>query len=118
MTYNTEEINALIRNRRSVFPRDYSGEIVDDKIILQMMENANWAPNHKMTEPWRFVIFSGEGLHRLGEFQAACYKRVTEAKGTFNLDRYEGLLSTPAKSSHIISVGMKRDELKRLPETE
>ena len=118
MKFNTDDINSLIRNRRSVFPRDYSTETVDDAVITQMLENANWAPNHKLTEPWRFVVFSGEGLRKLGEFQAACYKRVTEAKGTFSLDRFEALTITPLKSSHIISVGMKRDELKRLPEIE
>jgi nitroreductase len=118
MKFNVEEVNRLMRRRRSVFPKDYSGEIVEDVVVNQMLENANWAPNHKMTEPWRFVVFKGEGLRKLGEFQAACYKRVTEAKGTYSLDRYETLLSTPLKSSHIISVGMKRDEMKRLPEME
>ena len=114
----SEEVNILIRERRSVFPRDYSGEKVDDAIIRQMLENANWAPNHKMTEPWRFVVFTGEGLKKLAAFQAECYKKVTEGKGTFNLDKYEGLLITPLKSSHIIAVGVKRDEAKRLPEIE
>jgi nitroreductase len=114
----TDDVNILIRERRSVFPRDYSGEKVDDKIIDQMLENANWAPNHKMTEPWRFVVFTGAGLQKLATFQAECYKKVTEGKGTFNLDKYEGLLVTPLKSSHIIAVGVKRDEAKRLPEIE
>jgi nitroreductase len=118
MKFNSEVVNQLIKQRRSVFPRDYSGARVEDEIVMQMLENANWAPNHKMTEPWRFTVFSDDGLRMLGEFQAACYKRVTEAKGTFSLDRYEGLLITPTKSSHIISIGMKRDEQKRLPELE
>ncbi len=118
MRFNIEEVNQLIRHRRSVFPRDYSGEIVDDVIVTQMLENANWAPNHKMTEPWRFMVFTRDGLRKLGEFQAACYKRVAEAKGNYSLDRHQALLITPLKSSHIISVGMKRDELKRLPEIE
>jgi nitroreductase len=118
MKYNVEEVNRLIRERRSVFPRDYSGEKVKDEIIQQMLDNANWAPTHKLTEPWRFVVFSGEGLKKLATFQATCYKNVTEAKGTFSLDKYEGMLVSPMKSSHIISVGMKRDEMKRLPEIE
>ena len=66
--FNTSEINRLIRERRSVYPAQYSGEKVDDSIIKQMLENANWAPNHKKTEPWRFTVFSGEGLKQLAKF--------------------------------------------------
>ncbi len=118
MKFNIDEVNQLIRTRRSVFPKDYTGERVDDSIVNQMLENANWAPNHKMTEPWRFVVFTGEGLKKLAEFQAACYKEVTSRSATFKDDRYQALLIKPMQSSHIIAVGMKRDDLKRLPEIE
>jgi len=112
------EVDQLIRQRRSVYPKDYTGEIVSDKIISQILENANWAPNHKQTEPWRFVVFSGEGLKKLSWFQSECYKNVTIANGTYKEDRYLALQSKPMESSHIIAVGMKRDEAKRLPEWE
>ena len=118
MKFNTKEVNRLIHERRSVFPKDYSGERGDDEVIDQMLENANWAPNHKLTEPWRFVVFSDQGLNKLAAFQAECYRKVTEVKGTFREDRYEALLSKPMESSHIISIGMKRDERKSLPEIE
>jgi len=112
------EVDQLIRQRRSVYPKDYTGEVVSDKIISQILENANWAPNHKQTEPWRFVVFSGEGLKKLSWFQSECYKNVTIANGTYKEDRYLALQSKPMESSHIIAVGMKRDEAKRLPEWE
>lgn len=118
MNFNVEELNQLIRLRRSVYPKDYSGEIVPEHVINQMLENANWAPNHKLTEPWRFVVFSGEGLKKLAAFQSECYKQVTEANGTFQQDRYQSLQSKPMESSHIIAIGMKRDATKRLPEWE
>jgi nitroreductase len=118
MTFNIEEINTLIRSRRSVFPKDYTGEKVSDEIVTQMLENANWAPTHKLTEPWRFVIFTGEGLKKLAAFQAECYKQVTTANGSFKEDRFQNLLKKPMESSHIISIGMKRDEKKSLPEVE
>jgi nitroreductase len=112
------ELDQLIRHRRSVFPRDYSGERVSDEIINQMLENANWAPTHKFTEPWRFVVFTGEGLKQLAAFQSECYKVVTTADGTFRQDKYQSLLEKPLETSHIIVIGMKRDEAKRLPEWE
>jgi nitroreductase len=118
MNSNLDYFNQLIRSRRSVFTKDYSGEKVDDTIIKQMLENANWAPTHKLTEPWRFVVFSGEGLKKLAAFQSECYKQVTQAKGTFDEKKYEGLKSKPLECSHVIAVGMKRDEKKSLPEWE
>lgn len=33
--------------------------------LEQMLEAANWAPTHGRTEPWRFVVLSGEGLQEM-----------------------------------------------------
>jgi nitroreductase len=118
MNFNQKEINQLIRFRRSVFPKDYSGEAVPEEVINQMLENANWAPTHKFTEPWRFTVFTGAGLKTLAAFQSECYKQVTTADGSFREDRYVGLQSKPLEASHIIAVWMKRDEGNRLPEWE
>lgn len=118
MKFNPQEVNELMRHRRSVFQKDYSGEKVNDDIVRQMLENANWAPTHKLTQPWRFTVFTGAGLKRLAEFQAECYKKVTQANNTFKEERYQNLQKKPFESSHIIAVGMKRDEKKSLPEVE
>jgi nitroreductase len=118
MKFNTEEVNQLMKSRRSVFPKDYSGERVNDSIVMQMLENANWAPTHKLTEPWRFVVFTGEGLKKLATFQGECYTRVTQANGSFKEERHQGLITKPMQSSHIIAIGMKRDEKKSVPEQE
>jgi len=113
-----EEVNKLIRERRSFFQGDYTGERVDDSISEQMFENANWAPTHKFTEPWRFIFFTGEGLKKLAEAQAEFYKEYTTNDNSFKEERYQNLLKKPMLSSHIIVVGMKRDEKKSVPEIE
>ncbi|MEJ1236724.1 nitroreductase [Chryseolinea sp. T2] len=118
MTVDPELINKLIADRRSVFQGQYTGEKVDDRIVRQMLENANWAPTHKLTEPWRFVVFTGDGINKLAEFQSSLYKEVSTAKGTYKEDVFLKLLEKPALSSHIISVGMARDPKKSLPEVE
>ena len=118
MKFDVAVFNQLVKSRRSVFPKDYSGEKVDDTIVRQMLENANWAPTHKLTEPWRFVVFTGDGLRKLAAFQGECYKSVTTADGTFREDRYQNLMVKPMECSHIIAVGMKRDEKKGVPEVE
>ena len=113
-----EELNKLIHERRSVFQNDYTGQPVDDDIVKQMLENANWAPTHKLTEPWRFVVFTGDGLKKLADVQADYYKKITTADNTFKEERFKNLLTKPMLSSHIIVVGMKRDEKKSVPEIE
>lgn len=115
MALDASSFNQLIKNRRSVFQKDYTGQRVDDTIIHQLLENATWAPTHKLTEPWRFVVFTGDGLKKLADFQSECYKQVATSKGNFQQDRYEALKTNPMKSSHIIAVCMKRDEKKSVP---
>jgi nitroreductase len=114
----SEEVSELMRKRRSVFQNQYTGERVDDAIVQQILENANWAPTHKLTEPWRFFVYTGDGLKQLAQQQAAVYKKVTSRDGTFKEDRYQNLLTKPMLSSHIIVVAMKRDEKKSVPEVE
>lgn len=118
MMKTSENINTIIQSRRSIFPRDYTGEKVDDAIIQQMLENANWAPTHKFTEPRRFIVYSGEGRKKLGAIQARLYEKKTKADGTFDEVKYNNMLTKPLESSHIILVYMKRDEKKSLPEME
>src|SRR5690349_6184534 len=117
-TQQAEAINLLIRNRRSVYQQQFSGERVDDGIVKQLLENANWAPTHKLTEPWRFIVYAGEGIKKLASLQADVYKKVTTADGTFKEERYQNLLTKPSLSSHIIVVAMKRDEKRSVPEVE
>ena len=118
MKFNFEEVNRLIKTRRSVFPTDYTSERIDDSIIHQMLENANWAPNHRFTEPWRFLVFTGEGLKKLGKIQSDIYKKVTKADGTFTEKKYLNLLEKPMSASHIIVISMHRDPGKSVPEVE
>ncbi len=62
------ELNEAIRTRRSI------GKVKPDKpdreLIEQIIEAGVWAPNHHLTEPWRFIVMTGEGRKRLGEAYA------------------------------------------------
>ena len=118
MNLDTEMIDKVIERRRSVYQQQYTNERVNDAIVKRILSNANWAPTHKLTEPWRFVVFTGDGLNKLAAFQAELYKKVTTADGTFKEDRFQNLLTKPLLSSHIIAVCMKRDEKKSVPEIE
>jgi len=117
--FNIEEVNKIIRNRRSMFVAQFKeNDPVDESIISELLENANWAPTHKLTEPWRFVVYSGEGLKKFADFQADLYKKRSEESGDFIEATYTKLRENPLKASHIIAIGMKRDLKANLPEME
>ena len=108
----------VIRDRRSIYTNLFSGEEINESIIEDMLENARWAPTHKLTEPWRFAVFSGEGRERLARYQAALYMEKSQTKRNFDQVKYQKLLTKPLECSHIIAIGMHRDPDERIPEIE
>lgn len=114
---NTEEVHKLIRSRMSVFPPQFTEKRIDKTVLLEILESANWAPSHRMTEPWRFKVFTGNGLKRLGDFMAESYRKSTP-KDEFSLVKYEKMKNNPRKSGAVIAICMQRDPDKRVPEWE
>ena len=110
--------NQIIASRRSVFPKDYKAGKIDDQIIWQILENANWAPTHKMTAPWRFKVYSGKGLELLGKKQAEIYKKVSLEEGNFIRAKFDHLTKTPLRASHVIMIIMKRSKEVKIREVE
>ena len=112
-----EFIDTLIRTRRSVFPDQFTaGKKIEDSWITEIITNATCAPNHGQTEPWKFTIFTGEGLEKLADFQSGLYKETASDK--FSQSKYEKLQQTPLKASHIIALQMIRTTTKNIPEIE
>ena len=117
MNEHLKHLEEIIAERRTIKPNDYTGEKVDDKLIKQILESANWAPTHGYTEPWRFTVFAGDGLATLGDFLADLDQPEREAEG-FNQMKYDRLRNGPLKCSHVIGVGMKRGNNPKIPEIE
>ncbi|MBI1193779.1 MAG: nitroreductase [Bacteroidetes bacterium] len=110
-------MNTVIRNRRSIFPRQFTGETIPRALLLQLLENANWAPTHRHTEPWRFHVIQGEARERLGQFLAEAY-RANTPESEFSAAKYEKTLRQPMQASAVIAIGMQRDLQERVPEWE
>lgn len=79
-----------------------------------MLDSANWAPTHGLTEPWRFVVFTGKGLSKLGEYQASLYKQITPVT-EFKQTKYDKLVQRPMLASHVIALGMIRQPSQKIP---
>ena len=117
MNQTINQVNTLIRSRRSVFPKQFdTSRPVSDDIVREILVNATWAPNHGKTEPWRFVVFTGEGRQKLAAFQSELYKASSGEK--FKEATYENLRANPLRASHVIAICMKRDPNKKFPEVE
>lgn len=54
------ELERAIRDRRT--HKRYAGGPVDDEVLRALVELATWAPNHHLTEPWRFTVVRGPAL--------------------------------------------------------
>jgi nitroreductase len=50
----TDEFAAVLRSRRSIDL--FQPEPIGSGILLEAIEVARWAPNHRLTEPWRFYV--------------------------------------------------------------
>lgn len=86
-------------------------------MIDELLENANWAPTHGMTEPWRFFVFSDEARLRVGQELAGIYLEITP-EAAVKPGKAEKLIESCRQSSHVIAIGMKRQQSHRIPEVE
>ena len=116
-SFNVNQFNEIVQTRRSVYPYQFEkGKIVPDEIIWQILDNANRAPTHKLTEPWRFTVFSGAGLSYFANLQTDIYRKYAGEK--FKEKKVKNLLEYPLMSSHVIAIGMKRTTAFSIPESE
>ena len=114
--FDPGNINDVIRCRRAVFPMMYNDRPIEREIIRQILLNANWAPSHKLTEPWRFKVMTGKALQDLGQELARLYKM--KAGDRFSEIKYKKNLENPSRSACVIAICMQRDPKESLPEWE
>ena len=101
------KLNEIINNRRNVKPKFFTGETIPDSTISTLLSSANWAPTHGFTEPWRFVVFSGDSINSLASFQSELYKSSI-SKELYKDLKYEKLKTNPHLASHIIAIVVEK----------
>ena len=57
------ELETAIRTRRT--HKAYGPDPVDRATLEALFELARWAPNHHLTNPWRFRVVGPQALERL-----------------------------------------------------
>lgn len=117
MRYNLSEINELIRNRRTIYPEQYTERVVQRDMLETILTNGLWAPTHGKTQPWRFKVYTGEGRLALSEKLLDLYKSLTLEKD-FNEIKYQRIGSRIDKTSALVLLSMKRTPGTKIPELE
>lgn len=117
MQYNLSDLLKLIKERRSLKPERYSSRKVHREQIEKMLEAANWAPTHGLTEPWRFKVYSGDARRQLMLFCAELYTKFTPEE-KFMQHKHDAFLKRAEKDLNVILVYRKRDPLQRIPAEE
>lgn len=117
MRYSLSEIEAVIKDRRSIYPKDFSERKVHREIVERLLDNARWAPTHHMTQPWRFKVFMEENKERLAEKLTELYQNAIPSEEQKE-GKKEKLVEKVKKSSAVMAICMERDPEERLPEEE
>lgn len=68
-----------IRTRRAV--KEYLPTPVPREWIEELLDAAHWAPNHRLTHPWRFHVFMDDGRERLVAARQAAVRWGFENRG-------------------------------------
>jgi len=117
MRFNLSEINELIKSRRTIYPEQFSDRKVHKEQVEVILNNAQWAPTHGNTQPWRFKVFMEEGRQKLSDFLGKTYLEQTakEKQSDIKLAKY---ITRPMKSSVVVAVWMERQKEEKILEIE
>lgn len=90
-----------IRERRSI--GKCTDEVPDPELIRQVLEAGTWAPNHHLTEPWRFIVLAGDARVGLGRAmgEAAARNAATQEAGENARSRTVG---KPLRAPYVIAI--------------
>lgn len=112
------DTTALIRSRRTVKPADMdAARPVERALLMELLENATWAPTHGLTEPWRFRVYEGDARATLAAEMQRLYREVTPA-AEFREDKLEKLGKNPLLAPVIVIAWMERNGGGKVPELE
>jgi nitroreductase len=67
----------LVRSRRTT--KEFLPEPMPRELLEQVLELARWAPNHRLTNPWRFRVIGPNALARLKDVAGAGADKLDRA---------------------------------------
>lgn len=85
---------------------------VDREVIARLLDTAVWAPNHRLTEPWRFFVLEqdGEARHQLADL---AYEQSLENGGRNRAEAARKKIMEPPALIYVYSVTDDKEEVTR-----
>ncbi|WP_417737094.1 nitroreductase [Rosistilla oblonga] len=108
-------IHQLIRQRRTIKPAQMDSRPIQRDVIQTLLEDANWAPTHGLTEPWRFTLFTGDSRQRLAKLLSETYREITPP-AEFKQNKFDKFAINPTLAPLVVAIGMKRQPSKKISE--
>ena len=108
-------LSHIIRSRRTIKPHNYSDKPIRKEIIEEIIENANWAPSHGRTYPWRFFVHSIEARKSLADTLGTIYCEITRKEG-FRENKLAGLKQNILNAPVTITIALERDKTGKITE--
>lgn len=66
------QLAQIIRERRAI-KKGYNDKVVTKELVLDLLNDAIWAPTHGMRQPWRFIFIGKDQLPTFAKRVAATY---------------------------------------------
>lgn len=103
----------------AIYNRHSQGKVKPDPVPRQLIEKlldaAVQAPNHYKVRPWRFVVLTGKGRHKLGEIMAASQQ---SRHPDYPPEAFDKCRSLPLRSPVLIAVGVDKPSEAKVLEVE
>jgi len=113
MRHSISDTSDLILDRRSIAPERFSGRAVHREIVEQVLQHATWAPNHGLTQPWRFHVFMDGASKRLMSQLAVAYRAHA---GSAAMDvKAEKIENRGVRCNAVVALGLAHNEEGRFP---
>ena len=113
MRHSISDTSTLILDRRSISPEKYSGRRVHREIVEQVLQHGTWAPNHGMTQPWRFRVFLDEGARSLMAQLSEAYRVHAGEKAMDS--KADKIRARGERCNAIVALGLDHDAQGRFP---
>lgn len=96
------ELRDVVRARRT--HKVYGADPIDRTVLEELFEFARWAPNHRLTNPWRFRVVGPKALQRLKDAEG-------DPVAAKKLDRAPTLVAVTSLSSPDASEAEREEDL-------
>jgi nitroreductase len=110
------DLERAIRDRRTT--KNFTDEPIDASVVRELVDLAQWAPNHNMTAPWRFRLIGPESTAALVQIAPEDKKKkvvraptrllVSVVVAGDQVRREEDLLATAAAVQNILLAATAR----------